>query len=236
MKCATTLARIGAGLAAVFGCIAALEAAGETACQYPYAVRLSRGNPCRAAGCRSVSDAGRARAVRVQRRLFRRGRPGCGARLRPAAAGGLLAWTRRLRHAVAVLHRGTGAPRLRGRGPRPPRRDFCTIDRERRPAHLVPQSSLLDPKRWTTCGIRDRKDDLEALIDALLVDPILAAQSIAARSARPDIRSAATRCSAWAAGWPGWRDGRIGAVLALSPYVQPFTAHGTLAALRVPVM
>ncbi|HLK10690.1 MAG TPA: hypothetical protein VKW76_04880, partial [Candidatus Binatia bacterium] len=36
--------------------------------------------------------------------------------------------------------------------------------------------------------------------------------------------------------WPSWRDGRIRAVLALSPYAQPFLAGGGLAGLKVPVM
>jgi len=36
--------------------------------------------------------------------------------------------------------------------------------------------------------------------------------------------------------WPGWRDARITAVLALSPYAAPFVKAGTLGQMGVPVM
>jgi len=39
-----------------------------------------------------------------------------------------------------------------------------------------------------------------------------------------------------AGGWPSWRDSRIRAVLALSPYVMPFQVKQTLGGIRVPLM
>ena len=39
-----------------------------------------------------------------------------------------------------------------------------------------------------------------------------------------------------AGGWPSWKDRRIKAVLALSPYCTPYVSKGDLAHLRVPVM
>jgi predicted dienelactone hydrolase len=39
-----------------------------------------------------------------------------------------------------------------------------------------------------------------------------------------------------AGAWPSWKDNRIKAVLAMSPFCSPFVDHGDLAAMRVPVM
>jgi predicted dienelactone hydrolase len=39
-----------------------------------------------------------------------------------------------------------------------------------------------------------------------------------------------------AGAWPGWKVPGVRAVIALSPYAEPFLAHRRLAALRVPVM
>jgi hypothetical protein len=39
-----------------------------------------------------------------------------------------------------------------------------------------------------------------------------------------------------AGGWPAWKTPEVKAVLALSPYLLPFLAHGTLSRLGVPVM
>ncbi len=236
MKCAT-VARIGAGLVALFGCIAAPGAAAPTACQYPYPVgyrvatlaglRVAIWYPTQATPAPYAYSDGFSGVVardaapgcgRLPLVVFSHGLGGCGTQS--------LFFTEELaRHGYVVAA--------------PDHRDatFCTVDRGTgNLRNLIPQSSLLDPKQWTPATYADRKNDLEALINALLVDPVFG-DAIDSRA----IGAAGHSLGGYTVvglggGWPGWRDGRIRAVLALSPYVQPYTVHGTLAALRVPVM
>ncbi len=99
------------------------------------------------------------------------------------------------------------------------------------------QKPFLRPESWSDATYRDRRDDLEAILDAVLkqksfqgirVDPNrvgLAGHSLGGYTVL-----------GLAGAWPSWKDARVKAVLALSPYCTPYIRKGTLGGLGVPVM
>jgi predicted dienelactone hydrolase len=93
-----------------------------------------------------------------------------------------------------------------------------------------------DADQWTDAKYRDRGEDIRAILDAMrksadwsrIVDwdrVGLAGHSLGGYTAL-----------ALAGAWPSWRLPNVKAVLALSPYAQPFILKGTLKGLAVPVM
>jgi predicted dienelactone hydrolase len=102
--------------------------------------------------------------------------------------------------------------------------------------HRPTQPNFLKPDSWSDATFRNRRDDVEATIDALLADsefqPVIDPQSIGAAG-----HSLGGYTVVGIAGaWPSWADPRIRAVLALSPYVMPFQVKKTLGSIRVPLM
>ncbi len=114
---------------------------------------------------------------------------------------------------------------------------FCTVDNTRGSfSNLRPQQPLADPGSWTDQTYIDRRDDLEDLIDALLADPVFAVQIDANAIGAAGHSLGGYTVLGLGGAWSSWKDPRVKAVLALSPYIQPFTAHQTLPAMQVPVM
>jgi len=114
---------------------------------------------------------------------------------------------------------------------------FCTVDNTRGSfRNLRPQQPLGDPLSWTDQTYIDRRDDLEDLIDALLADPVFAVQIDPNAIGAAGHSLGGYTVLGLGGAWSSWKDPRVKAVLALSPYIQPFTAHQTLPAMQVPVM
>jgi predicted dienelactone hydrolase len=114
---------------------------------------------------------------------------------------------------------------------------FCTVDNTRGSfRNMVPQVPLGDPAAWTDQTYLDRRDDLEDLIDALLADPVFAQQIDANAIGAAGHSLGGYTVLGLGGAWPSWKDLRVKAVLAFSPYIQPFTAHQTLPGMQVPVM
>jgi len=114
---------------------------------------------------------------------------------------------------------------------------FCTVDNTRGSfRNLRPQQPLGDPLSWTDQTYIDRRDDLEDLIDALLADPVFAARIDPNAIGAAGHSLGGYTVLGLGGAWSSWKDPRVKAVLALSPYIQPFTAHQTLPAMQVPVM
>ena len=98
-----------------------------------------------------------------------------------------------------------------------------------------PKISFFTPALWNDQTYADRMQDIKKLIDALSSDPRykgldwnhlgLAGHSLGGYAAL-----------SLAGAWPAWKDSRIKAVLALSPYARPFVEHHTLGNMTVPVM
>jgi predicted dienelactone hydrolase len=230
-------ARIGIAIVAWLGVAAAAAAATDDSCQYPYRVgfrvatiaglRVAIWYPTQASASRHAYSGRLAGLVaadaapgcgRLPLVIFSHGLGGCGTQS--------LFFTEELaRHGYVVA-----APDHHDAA-------FCTVDgRTGDLRRIVPEAPLLKPERWTDAAYADRRDDVEALIGALLVDPLFG-EAIDARA----IGAAGHSLGGYTVvglggGWPRWKDGRIRAVLALSPYVQPFMAQRSLAALQVPVM
>jgi predicted dienelactone hydrolase len=103
-------------------------------------------------------------------------------------------------------------------------------------SHRPAQPNFLKPESWSDATFRNRRDDIEATIDALLADgdfqPVIDPQSIGAAGHS----LGGYTVVGVAGGWPSWADPRIRAVLALSPYVMPFQVKRTLGGIRVPLM
>jgi predicted dienelactone hydrolase len=99
------------------------------------------------------------------------------------------------------------------------------------------QPKILDPDSWNDASRKDRRADIESIIDELVknddefrrvIDPTkigLAGHSLGGYTV-----------VGIAGGWPSWLDPRVGAVLAMSPYVMPFQVKETLGNVRVPLM
>jgi len=100
-----------------------------------------------------------------------------------------------------------------------------------------PEARFGDPRDWNDSIYQDRAQDLEKLIDALSQDPRY-------RTAPYDWSHLGVvghslggyTVLGLGGGWPKWKDARIKAILALSPYAAPFIAKETLHGLEAPVM
>jgi len=93
------------------------------------------------------------------------------------------------------------------------------------------------PQLWTEATYRDRGIDLEAILDALVTMKSFQGVPIDLRRVGLAGHSLGGYTAlALAGAWPSWKDGRVKAVLALSPYCAPFILHGDLGHLGVPVM
>jgi predicted dienelactone hydrolase len=101
----------------------------------------------------------------------------------------------------------------------------------------LPQAPFRKPNLWTDDTYADRRNDIERLLDGLSHDP---------RYGKPPydwqhVGLAGHSLGGYtilglAGAWPEWKDGRVKAVLALSPYSVPFIARQTLSNITVPVM
>lgn len=98
-----------------------------------------------------------------------------------------------------------------------------------------PEAAFGSPVRWTPDTYADRADDIRHLLDALEHDR---SQTLDLRHVALVGHSLGGYTALGAAGaWSGWKDPRVKAVVALSPYAVPFGVHATLGGLAgVPVM
>jgi predicted dienelactone hydrolase len=114
---------------------------------------------------------------------------------------------------------------------------FCHIDPEA--AGLPSRSerpSFARPDSWTDTTFADRRNDVEATIDGLLADKDFREVIDLEKIGLMGHSLGGYTALGMAGAWPSWRDPRIRAVLALSPYVKPFEVHRTLQGVRVPLM
>lgn len=100
-----------------------------------------------------------------------------------------------------------------------------------------PQEPFRDPEKWSDSTYRNRADDIESILNAVLQTGSLQGVFIDRRHIGIAGHSLGGYTAlGLAGGWPSWKDGRIKAVLALSPHCSPFVLKGDLAHLGVPVM
>jgi predicted dienelactone hydrolase len=105
----------------------------------------------------------------------------------------------------------------------------------RRPFHQE-QPRIMDPAAWSDAARNDRREDVENVIDALLNEPEFRPVIDPRRIGLAGHSLGGYTVVGIAGGWRSWLDPRVGAVLALSPYVMPFQVKNTLGDVRVPIM
>lgn len=102
---------------------------------------------------------------------------------------------------------------------------------------LRPEESLVKAGHWSDQTYRDRAADVEAVLDAALREGALRNVRIDARRVGLAGHSLGGYTAlGLAGGWPSWKDPRVQAVLALSPFCSPYLEKGDLARMNVPVM
>ena len=93
------------------------------------------------------------------------------------------------------------------------------------------------PARWSDATYVDRANDLLAVHGALQADPSFARRIDMARIGYVGHSLGGYTVVGLAGAWRTWRTPPgVRAVLALSPYVEPFVEHGTMADVSVPIM
>lgn len=98
-----------------------------------------------------------------------------------------------------------------------------------------------DANSWTDQKFRDRHEDMTALLDHLLElngnqDSFLHERVEANVIGACGHSLGGYTVLGLAGAWDSWRDERIKAVLAMSPYSMPFLTQGSIAEIKVPVM
>lgn len=97
----------------------------------------------------------------------------------------------------------------------------------------LPSPPFYAYRQWNETSYADRRDDMLAVMEAVLADPDFHAD-------RDRIGLVGHSLGGYtvlglARAWPGWRVPGIRAVVALSPWCAPFVASGTLGGIAVPV-
>lgn len=99
-----------------------------------------------------------------------------------------------------------------------------------------PPVSFRAPEAWNDQAFRDRAADLRRLRDAIGSDERFRARADLFRVGLVGHSLGGYTVLGMAGAWPAWKLEGVRAVLALSPYSQPFIVHHTLEGLAVPVM
>ncbi|MDQ2668917.1 MAG: hypothetical protein M3Z05_23405 [Gemmatimonadota bacterium] len=100
-----------------------------------------------------------------------------------------------------------------------------------------PEEAFRDAAQWSERTYSTRRDDILALEGALKLDHRYASHLDFARLGYLGHSLGGYTVLGLAGAWPSWVSApKPRAVLAMSPYVEPFLAHGTLSGVDVPVM
>ncbi|HYB53221.1 MAG TPA: alpha/beta hydrolase [Thermoanaerobaculia bacterium] len=99
-----------------------------------------------------------------------------------------------------------------------------------------PSMPFAQPALWNEASFRDRGEDIRRLIQALGQDPRWDRSVDWQRLALAGHSLGGYTVLGLAGGWPSWKLPGVRAVLALSPYSQPFLVQRTLGGLSAPVM
>ena len=99
------------------------------------------------------------------------------------------------------------------------------------------EEPLRDAENWNDTTSRDRRDDVEAVLDAALKEKSFEGVPIDhSRVGLAGHSLGGYTVLGLAGAWPSWKDPRVKAVLAVAPYCLPFFKMGDLGHLGVPVM
>lgn len=114
----------------------------------------------------------------------------------------------------------------------------CKVDQPRSLGGLFQRAEepLGDPEKWTDATYRDRRDDIEVVLNEITHDSLVGRRINQGAIAGVGHSLGGYTIAGMAGAWPSWKDKRIRAALLMSPYMEPFVAKGTLHSMDVPVM
>lgn len=112
----------------------------------------------------------------------------------------------------------------------------CSVEGRRLPRIHIPESPFTAPGRWRETTYDDRRVDLQKALDWILASPDFRGSIDPARIGAMGHSLGGYSVLSLAGAWESWKDPRITAVLALSPYVKPLLRHERLQNIHVPVM
>jgi len=99
-----------------------------------------------------------------------------------------------------------------------------------------PEEKFGQADNWSDKTYADRGNDIKRLVEALREDREWASQVDWSRVGLVGHSLGGYTVLGLAGGWPSWRMSGIKAVVALSPYCEPFALKGDLEGIRIPVM
>jgi predicted dienelactone hydrolase len=100
-----------------------------------------------------------------------------------------------------------------------------------------PEEPFRKEAEWSDATYHGRATDLQSVLDAVLREKTF--QGVPVDSSRVGLAGHSLggyTVLGLAGAWPSWKDSRVKAVLALSPYCSPYVLKGDLRHLNVPVM
>jgi len=100
-----------------------------------------------------------------------------------------------------------------------------------------PEEPFVHGGKWSDATYRDRHEDIKAVLDAVLAQQT--SQGVPVDANRVGIAGHSLggyTVLGIAGAWSSWKDARVKAVLALSPYCTPYLSSGDLSRMSVPVM
>ena len=99
-----------------------------------------------------------------------------------------------------------------------------------------PEEPFGEPGKWSDGTFADRRDDVRAVLQAIAKESQYNGMVDLDRVGLVGHSLGGYTVVGLAGGWPSWKLPGVKAVLALSPYVEPFVVHHTLGGLAAPVM
>ena len=99
-----------------------------------------------------------------------------------------------------------------------------------------PDAPFRDPERWSDKSFADRADDVRAILKVLRDSAAFSSRVDLGRLGLVGHSLGGYTVVGLAGGWSSWKIPGVKAVLALSPYTEPFLVHGTLPGVSAPVM
>jgi len=114
----------------------------------------------------------------------------------------------------------------------------CKVDQPRSLGGFFQRADepFRDPEKWDDRTYRNRKDDIEVVLNEIVNDPVVGAQINREAIGGAGHSLGGYTVAGMAGAWPSWKDERIKAALLMSPYIEPFLSKGTFHSMKVPVM
>jgi predicted dienelactone hydrolase len=112
----------------------------------------------------------------------------------------------------------------------------ASCDRGDAPVLSGPKVPFGRPELWNDTTYRDREEDIHRLLQAIASDDRFGPRADLSRLGISGHSLGGYTALGLGGAWPSWKLAGLKAVLALSPYSQPFIVHDRLGGLAAPVM